>query len=414
MDRVKQPASNILPYRSSVPASENRRGLVILIALGLLTRVALAACSVGTNDAVTFLRLGKEVHQWGLLPTYRQDVELNHPPIPSYWAAEVYRLTAAHPQAFSFVFKLPSILADVAVAWLLWRILLPHVGPRRALATAALYAWCLDAILVSGYHCNTDPIYAFLCLLCLWLIADKRWYFRAGLVLGAAVNVKLTPILLAAPLLLNCRDWKQAAKFVAGLSLGAIPFLPILLASAAVRDGFRGNALAYNSNLDKWGIGFFLLPNGPDNMLPWDYDPVHSAGVYYYFHGRYLILALVGAWSVASRLLGRWNLYEIAAVTFAVFLIFAPGFGVQYTCMVLPLLFVIRPKLATVYGTAAGLFLLAVYFINWTGEFPLFSYFHSLFPMPSPWFGILAWATLVAFVVIALVRPAHLEDRGVT
>ncbi len=97
-------------------------------------------------------------------------------------------------------------------------------GPRRALGAAALYAWCLDAILVSGYHCNTDPVYAFLCLLCVWLIADKGWHFRGGLVLAAALNVKLTPVLLAAPLLLNCRDWRQAGRFIAGLSMGRSRF----------------------------------------------------------------------------------------------------------------------------------------------------------------------------------------------
>jgi hypothetical protein len=409
MRRVKQAAHDTLPYRSA-PAPENTRALVFLIALGLLTRVALAACSWGTNDASTFYRLGEEVSRQGLLATYRQDPDLNHPPIPAFWAAAAYRLTRAHPKAFSFVLKLPSILADGEVAWLLWKILLPRVSSRRALLVAAFYAWCLDAILVSGYHCNTDPVYAFLCLVSVWLMADKRWYFGAGLALGAAVNVKLTPILLAGPLLLNCRTWKQAAGFVAGLSLGAIPFLPILLGPAGVRAAFGRNALAYNSYLDKWGIGFFLLPSAPNDMLPADYDSLHSAAAYYYFHGRFVVLALIGGWSVASRLLGRWGLYEVAAVTLAIFLIFAPGFGVQYTVMVLPLLFVIRPRLAMAYGLAAGIFLLAVYFITWTGEFPLFSNYHSLFPMPSPWFGLVAWATLVAFVVIALVRPSATKE----
>ncbi len=409
---MKPPVRRVPPKRPA-PVHASPRALVVLIGLGLLARVALAACSWGTNDATTFLRLGTEVSHWGLLTTYRKDYDLNHPPIPSYWAACVSRLTAAHPLAFSFVFKLPVILADAAVPFMLWKVLLPWCGPRRALAVAALYAWCLDAILVSGYHCNTDPIYALLCLLCVWLMGDKGWCFWGGLTLGAAVNVKLTPILLAAPLLLNCPDLKRAFRFIAGLSLGAIPFLPILLGPPDVRAGFCDNALAYRSYLERWGVGFFQSPETPHDTLPPNYD-IHTPGAWYYFHGRYIVLFLVGAWSVASRLLGRWDLYEVAAVTLAIFLIFAPGFGVQYTCMLLPLLFVLRPRMATLYGAVAGLFLLAVYFINWTGEFPFFSYFHSQFPTPSPWFGLAAWGILVAFVAIALVRPAHLEDRGVT
>ena len=65
--------------------------------------------------------------------------DLNHPPISSYWAAAVYRMTESHRQAFSFVFNLRSILfADAAAAWLGLEILLRSSGPRGALATAAL------------------------------------------------------------------------------------------------------------------------------------------------------------------------------------------------------------------------------------------------------------------------------------
>ena len=49
--------------------------------------------------------------------------------------------------------------------------------------------------------------------------------------------------------------------------------------------------------------------------------------------------AAVGAWAAAARLLGRWNRYEIAAVTYAIFLVFSSGFGVQYAAIILPLLF---------------------------------------------------------------------------
>ena len=113
-------------------------------------------------------------------------------------------------------------------------------------------------------------------------------------------------------------------------------------------------------------------------------------------------------------LLGRWDLYEVAAVTLAIFLIFAPGFGVQYTVMVLPLLFVIRPGWQSPTAWPRASFCWPVYFINWTGEFPLFSNYHSLFPMPSPWFGLVAWAILIAFVVVAVVRPNRLVIESQT
>ena len=91
-------------------------------------------------------------------------------------------------------------------------------------------------------------------------------------------------------------------------------------------------------------------------------------------------------------MLGRWNLYEVAAVTLAIFLVFTPGFGVQYTVLVLPLLFAARPRLANVYGLLAGLFLLVVYWAQWPGRWPPDSQFKGMFPWPSPLWGLAAWA----------------------
>ena len=119
-----------------------------------------------------------------------------------------------------------------------------------------MYAWSLDAILVSGYHCNTDPIYAFFCLLCAYLLQNKRCHFLAGLALAAAINVKLTPVLLILPLLLWHRSWRSASKFVLGLAVGALPFVPVLVLAG---KPFYANAIAYKSNPDNWGITCLLM-----------------------------------------------------------------------------------------------------------------------------------------------------------
>jgi hypothetical protein len=91
-------------------------------------------------------------------------------------------------------------------------------------------------------------------------------------------------------------------------------------------------------------------------------------------------------------------------VTLAIFLFFAPGFGVQYTVMVLPLMFATRPRLANLYGLLAGLFLLVVYWGHWTGRWPPDSQFHGYFPWPSPLWGLAAWGALGLYLVVAVFR----------
>ena len=116
------------------------------------------------------------------------------------------------------------------------------------------------------------------------------------------MNVKLTPVLLGGAAAAELpRLQSRGPDHCPGLSAGHRPFLPILLGPAEVRDAFRRNALAYNSNIDKWGIEMFLLPGTPDDLLPAGYDLLRSPAAWYYYRGRYLILALIGIWSVASR-----------------------------------------------------------------------------------------------------------------
>jgi len=389
-------------------------GLLALVAAGLLLRVALAVVSWGANDANLFGKFGFEITRDGLMATYRVDPLLNHPPIPSYWCAVAWRLsvpfytdgdrlfcddvTSNTPGPwFSAVFKIPVLLAECATVWLLYRLWKQRQGTRRGLAVAAMYAWSVDAMLVSGYHCNTDPIYAFLCLLSVYLAQDRRCHFWAGAALAAAINVKLTPVLLVPPLLLAYRDWRQAGRFLAGVALGVIPFLPVFYFAG---HSFFQNGIAYKSNLDRWGIPYLLMLHG-------------SGADAYYIHGRPLVLVLVGLWAVAARLSGQTDRYEVAAVTLGIFLFFASGFGVQYTVMVLPLMFAARPRLANIYGLLAGLFLLVVYWGHWTGRWPPDSQFHGYFPWPSPLWGLAAWGTLGLYLLLAVVRLAAIRrPRG--
>jgi len=384
--------------------STSARIWVALIALGVAARFTLALLSIGSNDGAAWHRFGEEVSRFGLLRTYQIDPDFNHPPLPAYWAAAVVKIVGAGDDLgdiwiFSIVFKLPAILADCAGICLLWQIWRGRIGRAGAWVVAALFALSLDAILVSGYHCNTDPVFVSLCLLAVYLMEDRGRPFWGGFALGAAINVKIIPVLLVPPLLLSCRRWRDLAWFLAGMAPWVLPFLPPLVLA---HEHFVDNALSYNSVLDRWGVNFFVLfgrpafnPNAPGG---------HFA-LWYYWHARYLIVGWIGVWAVVARLAGRWGRYELAAVTFAIFLVLTPGFGVQYTVLVGLLLFAVRVDVATVYGLVAGLFLGAVYAAFRVGGVPLYSEWRSLIPPVPAFLGLMTWLLLVYFLIGTLVRP---------
>ena len=391
-----------------------RRGVAwmwALIVVAMLVRIAVAAASIGTNDALTFTEFGKEVRMVGVVATYRLDSYYNHPPLVGFWAATVLRLLRAPAvplqlafrpsvtHAFSFVFKLPIIAADALAAWVLFKRWTPRLGDVRAAAVAACFAWAPGSILIGAFHCNTDPAYAALCLAAIFLLEEERAFFWGGLALGAAVNVKIIPLLLVPPLLLRCSTRQETRAFVLGLSAAAVPFLP-----AVCRDfaSFHENVLAYNPSTDAWGLNLFLMLGMKTAGLAWWAERLLD---WYHKAGRYVLLALIFVWAVLARRRQRWNRYELAAATMAIFVVFTPGFGVQYIVPVGLLLFAVRPRVAAAYAIAVGAFLLEVYIARSDGlRFPILVLVYTRLSTAEALLGLPAWGILVYFLVTTVFR----------
>jgi hypothetical protein len=389
--------SNEHTQRQHAPQGAARRWLALaLSALGV--QLILSACSIGTNDADLFLRFAGEIRNLGVIAVYGADPLFNHPPLVGLWIRAAAAIAAILPDpfgeahAFCFVFKLPIIASHLISAWLVWRIWRTRVGAQRATAIGAAAAWSLCGILLSAYHCNTDPIYAMFCLAAVYCMEERRAFFVGGLLLGTAINVKILPVLLIPGLLLSCGSPRDAWRFIGGLAAGAIPFVPVLCHQPL---GFVENALAYNSWINNWGVMVFLLGG---RLMAGDVDSVSAAAQWYHGTGRNLLFALIAAWAIVARVRGRWTRYEIAAVTFAIFLIIAPGFGVQYLVILVPLMFAARPRQAILYSTAAGIFAGALYLaVHVTGSFPARSNVNR-YPLPETLLGLVAWGVLVRFV----------------
>jgi hypothetical protein len=321
----------------------------------------------------------------------------------------VYRLTHEHGSApappgerklgitFPFVFKQIDLLADVIVCWLLWKLLRPRFGPTVAAGAAVLYAWSLNSILTTAHHCNTDPVYAMFCLLAVYLIEDRQRDFWGGVALAAAINVKLIPVLLILPLLLSYHERRPAIRFLAGVSIGVIPFIPVLLFQG---DAFYRNALTYGSTVTNWGINYFLLETAREPR----FSAVAQALIVRYFNvGRLLVVAVILLLSLRARRDSRIDRYTLAACTACLFLILAPGFGYQYMILALPLMFSTGRLLpATLFGLLSGLSLLITFWQNWQGGLPIDSFTLIGRVGPGPLYGLLAWATLIVFVFTQL------------
>ncbi len=377
----------------SVARRRSLLGLLLALALaGLMARLVVLHFSAGTNDIFTWNQFAKSVSEQGVVWLYANNNTFNHPPLMGYLGNLALWLSDHLRVRFAVVFKVAPILAELMSAWILWDLWRRRRGPLFAALVAAAFAWNLDTILVAAHHGNTDCIFAALCLLSAYLVEEHQLHFAGGLALAAAINVKLIPVLLVGPMLARYRRLPDAARFAGGLSLGVIPFIPVLILAGRA---FYSNAIAYNSNIDNWGFIFFFRESLHNGNL---HSMAESELAFYRSFGRQLVLMLMGALTLIAWATARFNRYQLGAMTLATFLFFTPGFGVQYTACVVPLLFADRPAIAAGYSLLAGLFIGFVYWCFWNRQFPATTLFARSIPSPGTLFGLLAWWTLGCYL----------------
>ncbi len=347
----------------------------------------LSGHAVGTNDALSWEHFAHLVHALGLLDAYRADPLLNHPPLILYLASGTLWCAQQMDLPFVTVFRLIPIIADAGCCVLLYRIAL-HRRVPLAWHAPLLYAYCPLAILVSAYHTNTDTVCAFFCLLATYFLQEHRRFGAAGSALACAIHVKLIPVLLVLPLCALARSRQEAVRFLGALAIGSLPFFYPLLGAP---EAFIPNALQYNSMFAPWGMNMLGLLLHP--FTPWAEQLLY----FYRDYGRFAVLGASGLLAIAVRTRGWTNAYAVGASMLLWFLVLAPGFGVQYTVLLLPLLCAANQRYGMLYGAMAGVFAGLVYWEWWTGTWPAFSLFSSAyFPMPAPWVGLVVWGYLIA------------------
>jgi hypothetical protein len=159
------------------------------------------------------------------------------------------------------------------------------------------------------------------------------------------------------------------------------------------------SVVAYTPIFDYWGVVGVLLASANSPRFN---EVVPSLLEGYTTHYRYFLLGPILAAAIWSRL-RRVALLESVLLALTLFLALTPGFGVQYTALVTPVMFAVSYRWGLRWATSAGAFIFIPYFAYHDRGFPWNSTFTGRFPMPAPLLGFLAWALLVSLVV-ALVR----------
>lgn len=362
------------------------RQLIVVLVVAFLARALVAYASIGSNDAVLWDGYARQIGRDGIVETYRAQPAFNHPPAIGYvqWIAS--SIGDAVGIRFSLVSKVLPIAMDVIVVWFAYWFLRPQLWILWVLALNPA------SLLVSAYHGNTDSVCAGFCFLAL-ISLERGRFTAASLSLAAAFNVKLIPAVVLVPFLVRVYRLAGAThlwRALLVLSIGAIPFVPVLLVDA---PAFYRNALAYNSLVAAWGLNLIALSLGTISS-----DLGDAVMRLVLANGKQWVLA--SAWFLGSLQAFKMGPQSLAAgaLAFTCFLVFAPGFGVQYVVYPVAALLVASPFIGVVYAFIAGTFILATYAGFWTGTYPWYSNFDGPFNLIAQRIGFAAWAVLVTYL----------------
>lgn len=158
-----------------------------------------------------------------------------------------YQTATTTTPVFNFAMKLPLILVDVLVGYLIYRLVMSECGDeRKAVIGFGLWFLCPIVIYMSSVQAQFDCISALLTLLCV-LLVRRNLFFLAGVIFTIAALIKFFPafcifllcvyVVKATPGRLS---WKNLFLSVSGAVLTALViFLPQIL------DGTVMNAFSF-------------------------------------------------------------------------------------------------------------------------------------------------------------------------
>ena len=199
-----------------------------ILAAGVLVSCLVAALTPGDPFDMQSFRMVRDALDQGALSVYasfahRGIVRWPYPPAFFPWIWIAGRIAALGGPGFGFMIRVPSILADAGIAWIVqdW---LGRTGRdhRERLLAAALVSAGPSFIVIAGYHGQFDAVAILPGVLAvsLWSRADSpHRALTAGMLIGLGGALKTVPLLLVLALLPTARTRREAVLLLAAAAL---------------------------------------------------------------------------------------------------------------------------------------------------------------------------------------------------
>lgn len=391
-----------------------RRWILVIALVATIIKVSIAATTFGTNDVHYWSEFVRGAIDRGPVSIYGVDFEqalYNHGPLTSWMLVLIGHLEGLG-LPLPFLIRLPASLADLATTVVLFELIRGVRGDRPAAAAAILFSLSPLALIVSGFHGNTDPVFVMLALLAVLALTSWGSGWIGGCAIGLALSVKVVPVVML-PLLgviaFRCGRRVLRDFVLAGAVVFAVLWVPVLVLEPA---RFSANVLGYSGvPLRQWGLSQAFVFAG----APW--QAVTTAGT----DLRFLVVALAA--SLPAVLAWRRRPSEavlVSGLPLSLLLALSPAFSMQYLVWGLaPGLLAVRLRVAALFVMFASAFAIVVYSL-WNQGPPWLWYEARASPLPTAVLPLmlLTWLSLVRVCFVGMTmstsHPSPASGRQLT
>lgn len=309
---------------------DERRFLAVLVFVSLAVRIAAACLTYGTEDVDSW-KIVSEVLAQGKNP-YEHTHFLRWPPLWMGVIFGVQHLADSLNWSFTTLIKIPPVVADAAIAIVLYYYFKSRQEIHRARLSSILYAINPISILIVAVHGQFDSITVLFLLWSLYFMerhTDESDVYVAAILLGLAIFSKTWPLLLL-PLFISRISGFRAKVVFLGIAL--IPFVVSLSTLYVLTpDHIYRKVVRYGGIAGWWGIP--SLPNVIRHPV------TNRIAELYAKVGRYLLLLAMGALALVYGRVQRRkspSLLEALVVGISLIYLILPGYGTQYMVWILP------------------------------------------------------------------------------
>ena len=256
---------------------------------------------------------------------------------------------------FAFIIKVPSILADLLIAFLLRS--LSNGGNHAAL----LYMLSPVIFIISVKHGQLHTVAVLFAVFCLWL-ADRKRFDLAALALIISASIRQHWAILIIPL--AAKHGKKGLMLIVAFSgLFLLINTPLVFNSNS-----PGNIFQPTWTYGSWGYSVILIQGSRVLNLfsiSGNMPIVDSLNDILMTHGSMIYWVWSIIFSILVWLHRDVDLWDLALLFILGIYILSPGFGVQWLVWLVPFLMVYNQRSAIHYSIAAAVFVGAQYWWQW-------------------------------------------------